>query len=85
LLGGVSIAMGGDVAETTRIQRPPPVKEEVPVQIGRLLEAHKIIIDDCHKIAKQADESGDAAPTTLPYRTFCARMNCRPGSSCSTL
>ena len=65
LLGGVSIAMGGDVAETTRIQRPPRGKEEVPVQIGRLLEAHRIIIDDCHKIAKEADESGDDGTNDL--------------------
>ena len=65
LLGGVSIAMGGDVAELTRIQRPPRGKEEVPVQIGRLLEAHKIIIDDCHKIAKESDESGDDGTNDL--------------------
>ena len=65
LLGGVSIAMGADVAETTRIQRPPRGKEEVPVQIGRLLEAHKIIIDDCHAIAKKADDSGDDGTNDL--------------------
>ena len=65
LLGGVSIAMGGDVAEITRIQRPPRGKEEVPVQIGRLLEAHKVIIDDCHKIAKEAADSGDDGTNDL--------------------
>lgn len=65
LLGGVSIAMGGDVAEITRIQRPPRGKEEVPVQIGRLLEAHKLIIEDCHQIAKDADESGDDGTNDL--------------------
>ncbi len=47
LLGGVTIAMGGDVAEVTRIQRPPRGREEVPVQISRLLEAHKLIIQSC--------------------------------------
>ena len=65
LLGGVTVAMGGDVAELTRIAKPPRGKEEVPVQISRLLEAHKIIIDDCHKIAKQADESGDDGTNDL--------------------
>ncbi len=65
LLGGVSIAMGADVGEVTRIARPPRGKEEVPVQISRLLEAHKIIIEDCHKIAKQADESGDDGTNDL--------------------
>src|SRR6202023_2430829 len=41
LLGGVSIAMAADVAETTIIPRPPRGREEVPVQISRLLEAHE--------------------------------------------
>ena len=59
LLGGVSIAMGGDIAELTKIQRPPRGREEVPVQIGRLLEAHKIIMQDCHDIAKAASDAGD--------------------------
>ena len=59
LLGGVSIAMGGDVAEDTRIPRPPRGKEEVPVQISRLLEAHKVIMQSCHDIAEAADDCGD--------------------------
>jgi len=33
LLGGVSVAMAHDVAETTLIPRPPKGREEVPVQI----------------------------------------------------
>ena len=41
LLGGVSIAMAHDVAETTRIPRPPKGREEVPAQITRLLQATK--------------------------------------------
>lgn len=65
ILGGVSVAMGGDVAEVTRIARPPRGKEEVPVQISRLLEAHKIIIEDCHKIAKEADDNGDDGTNDL--------------------
>src|SRR6201998_4648934 len=44
LLGGVTIAMVGDSSETTRIERPPKGREEVPVQISRLLDAHQIII-----------------------------------------
>ena len=34
LLGGVSLAMGADVAETTQIERPPRGREEVPVQFN---------------------------------------------------
>ena len=59
LLGGVSIAMGGDVAEVTKVPRPPRGREEVPVQISRLLEAHKIIMEQCHDIAEAADDAGD--------------------------
>jgi starvation-inducible DNA-binding protein len=39
LLGGVSIAMASDVAETTQIERPPRGREEVPVQLSRPLDA----------------------------------------------
>src|SRR5689334_23747802 len=42
-LGGLSLAMAPDVAETTSIPRPPKGREEVPVQISRLLHAHEII------------------------------------------
>jgi len=59
LLGGVTIAMGGDVAQLTKIPAPPKGKEEVPVQISRLLEAHKIIMEGCHEIAEAADDAGD--------------------------
>src|SRR6202453_1008192 len=59
LLGGVSIAMAPDVAETTLIPRPPRGREEVPVQISRLLEAHEIILKEARTMAKQASEAGD--------------------------
>jgi starvation-inducible DNA-binding protein len=65
LLGGVTIAMGGDVAEITKIPRPPRGKEEVPVQISRLLEAHKIIIKSCLDISEAADEAGDQGTNDL--------------------
>ena len=65
LLGGVSIAMAHDVAETTRIERPPRGREEVPVQISRLLDAHQIIIGHCRELAKRADELGDDGTNDL--------------------
>jgi starvation-inducible DNA-binding protein len=65
LLGGVTIAMGGDVAEITKIQRPPRGREEVPVQISRLLEAHKIIIQSCLDIAEKASDAGDQGTNDL--------------------
>ncbi len=65
LLGGISIAMGGDVAEVTKVQRPPRGREEVPVQISRLLEAHKLIIKGCLDISEAADKAGDQGTNDL--------------------
>jgi len=58
-LGGISIAMAADVAEMTTIPRPPKGREDVPTQLSRLLEAHEIILRQCHEGAEQADEAGD--------------------------
>ncbi len=58
-LGGISIAMAPDVAETTKIPRPPKGREDVPTQLARLLEAHEIILRQAHEGADAADESGD--------------------------
>jgi starvation-inducible DNA-binding protein len=58
-LGGVSLAMAPDVAEATLIPRPPKGREEVPVQISRLLHAHEIILREARSMARQAAESGD--------------------------
>ena len=59
LLGGVSIAMAHDVAEITRIERPPRGREEVPVQLSRLLDAHQVIIGQVRRLARRATELGD--------------------------
>jgi starvation-inducible DNA-binding protein len=58
-LGGIALAMAADVAEETNIERPPRGREEVPVQISRLLEAHEIILKECRKFAKDAEENED--------------------------
>jgi len=65
LLGGVSLAMAADVAETTRIERPPRGREEVPVQISRLLDAHQLIIGHCRQLAHRASELGDDGTNDL--------------------
>ncbi len=65
LLGGISLAMAADVAETTRIERPPRGREEVPVQISRLLDAHQIIIGDCRELAKRASQLEDEGTNDL--------------------
>jgi starvation-inducible DNA-binding protein len=58
-LGGVSVAMSHDVAETTMIPRPPKGREEVPAQISRLLEAHEIVLKEARAMARQAAEDQD--------------------------
>jgi starvation-inducible DNA-binding protein len=64
-LGGVSLAMAADVAETTLIPRPPRGREEVPVQISRLLHAHEIILKESRAMARLAAESGDDGTNDL--------------------
>ena len=65
LLGGISIAMAPDVAELTRIPRPPKGREEVPVQLSRLLDAHQVIISACRELAERADKLGDDGTNDL--------------------
>jgi starvation-inducible DNA-binding protein len=65
LLGGVSIAMAADVAETTQIERAPRGREEVPVQLSRLLDAHQVIIRETRKLARRASELGDDGTNDL--------------------
>jgi starvation-inducible DNA-binding protein len=65
LLGGVSLAMAADVAETTQIERPPRGREEVPVQLSRLLDAHQIIIVESRKLARRASAIGDDGTNDL--------------------
>jgi starvation-inducible DNA-binding protein len=64
-LGGISIAMAADVAEMTMIPRPPRGREEVPVQISRLLHAHEMILLEARSMAKQADKDGDDGTNDL--------------------
>jgi starvation-inducible DNA-binding protein len=65
LLGGISLAMAHDVAETTKVERPPRGREEVPVQLSRLLEAHELILKEARQMARQAAESGDDGTNDL--------------------
>ena len=65
ILGGVSLAMAPDIAETTQIERPPRGREEVPVQLSRLLDAHQIIIRHCRTLARRASELGDDGTNDL--------------------
>ena len=65
MLGGVSYAMAADVAENTNIPRPPKGREELPVQISRLLTAHEIILQEARASARKAAEQGDDGTNDL--------------------
>ena len=65
LLGGISLAMAADIAETTIIPRPPRGREEVPVQLSRLLEAHEMLLKEARTMAKQAVDAGDDGTNDL--------------------
>jgi starvation-inducible DNA-binding protein len=65
ILGGVSIAMSADVAETTLIPRPPRGREETPVQLSRLLHAHEIVLKEARAMARKAAEEGDDGTNDL--------------------
>jgi len=64
-LGGLSYAMAADVAENTNILRPPKGREEVPVQISRLLAAHEIILQEARTAARKAASLGDEGTNDL--------------------
>ena len=66
-LGGIAIAMPHDVAEQTRVERPPIDREEPPVQLSRLLEAHELILKECHEFADDADKAGDDGTNNQKY------------------
>src|SRR5438477_5542434 len=65
LLGGLSFAMAADVAEQTNVPRPPRGREEVPVQISRLLTAHQIVLQGARASAKKAAALGDDGTNDL--------------------
>src|SRR5437588_10330404 len=65
MLGGVSVAMSADVAEMTQVPRPPRGREEVPVQLSRLLHAHEIVLKEARAMAGKAAEAGDDGTNDL--------------------
>lgn len=64
-LGGVAIAMAHDVAETTRITRPPRGREDVSMQLFRLMQAHELIIDATREASRTAASNGDDGTNDL--------------------
>jgi len=65
ILGGISVAMAQDIADRTKIERPPVGREEVPVQLSRMLEAHEYILIQAREAASKAAERGDEGTNDL--------------------
>ncbi len=65
ILGGISLAMAADVAETTLIPRLPRGRRGARVQFSRLLEAHEIILKEARTMARLASEAGDDGTNDL--------------------
>jgi starvation-inducible DNA-binding protein len=64
-LGGVTIAMAHDVAETTNLSRLPRGRQDAPVQLSRLLYAHEVVLYEARTMARQASERGDDGTNDL--------------------
>jgi starvation-inducible DNA-binding protein len=64
-LGGVTVAVPHDVVDMAKIERPPIDREELPVQISRLIEGHEKIIEQCRALAKLAEGNGDEGTEEL--------------------
>ena len=65
VLGGISLAMAADVAEETRIPRPPRGREQASVQLSRLIDAHTLIIKYARENAEKAQDAGDSGTNDL--------------------
>lgn len=65
LLGGIALAMAADIAEETRIPRPPRGREPASVQLSRLIDAHTLIIKEARANADKAQDAGDSGTNDL--------------------
>ena len=65
ILGGISLAMAADVAEETRIPRPPRGREPAAVQLSRLIDAHTLIIKEARDLAEKAEDDKDSGTNDL--------------------
>jgi starvation-inducible DNA-binding protein len=81
LLGGVSIAMASDVAETTQIERPPRGREAAPVQLFRDSWMRTPLLFARLASSHGAQQRwGMTAPTTCLSAKCCVPMNFKYGS-----
>jgi starvation-inducible DNA-binding protein len=65
ILGGISLAMAADIAEETKIPRPPRGREPAAAQLSRLIDAHTLIIKEAREFAEKAQDAGDSGTNDL--------------------
>ena len=65
ILGGISLAMAADIAEETKIPRPPRGREPASVQLSRLIDAHTHIIKEARDKAEKSQDAGDSGTNDL--------------------
>jgi starvation-inducible DNA-binding protein len=64
-LGGVTIALPGDVATESEIARAPRGRESARAQLDRLANGHETILLDARPLARAADDAGDDGTNDL--------------------
>ena len=63
-LGGIAVGDPRHAAELTTIERPPDGAENMPVMIGRLLEAHEEIVGRVREAISRPSATATGAATT---------------------
>ncbi|RYE90362.1 MAG: DNA starvation/stationary phase protection protein [Oxalobacteraceae bacterium] len=64
-LGGVTVALPGDVAAESEIARAPRGRESARAQLDRLANGHETILLDARPLARAADDVGDDGTNDL--------------------
>lgn len=64
-LGGLTIALPGDVASESEIARAPRGRETARAQLDRLANGHETILLDARPLAREADDAGDDGTNDL--------------------
>lgn len=64
-LGGVAVAMPFDIAEMTKIERPPTGEEGIPTMLTRTANAHSLIIKELREAIDLTEQNKDAGTNDL--------------------
>ena len=64
-LGGVALAMPFDVAEHTKLERPPVGEEDIPAMLARTANAHSLIIKELREAIDLTEQNKDSGTNDL--------------------